>query len=84
MGIQHKNGYSATVTGYFAVGDERYSLAKTNGKTFVLAESVSFPPGTQGRLVVIVDGDVNSRLVELPDGAAGGMSNVSYTMLAPF
>jgi len=84
MGIQRKNGYSATVTGFFGVGGDRYPLAKTNGKTFVLAKPASLPPGTQGRLVVIIDGDANSRLVELPDGALEGTATVNYTVLAPF
>lgn len=84
MGIQRENGYSATVSGYFATGGERYRLAKTNGATFVFSQPQSLPPDTEGELVVIVDDEVNSRRVILPDGATPDETTVAYKVVAPF
>lgn len=84
MGVHHEDGYSASVEGYFVVGEQRLRLAKTNGRSFVLAESCALPPETRGELVVIVDGEENRRLVELPDGAVDGQTVVPYTVAAPF
>jgi hypothetical protein len=85
MGIQRNNGYSAHVEGFFVVSDTaRTRLAKTNEVEFTPAEPCEFAPGTIGELQVSVDGDVHSRLVVLPDGAAVGQATVRYEMAAPF
>src|SRR5437763_1575369 len=72
MGTQYRSGYSAHVEGFFVTADFRIRLAKTNGRTFVVAEPCELAPGTLGELLVIVDGDRHSRLVTLPQGVAKG------------
>ncbi len=57
MGVHHKEGYSATVEGFFIVGGNRVRVAKSNGERFVLADPCEAPPGTEGELLVIVDGN---------------------------
>jgi hypothetical protein len=84
MGIQRENGYSASVEGFFVLNGNRLRLAKTNGRAFVLAEPSEFAPGTAGELLVIVDGQEDSRRVMLPDGAVSGQTLVNYTVVAPF
>jgi dTDP-4-dehydrorhamnose 3,5-epimerase-like enzyme len=84
MGMHRENGYSATVEGFFVLNGERIRLAKTNGRTFVVAEPCELTAGTTGQLVVIVDGEQNSKLVTLPDGVVRGQTLVHYTIAAPF
>ncbi|HZZ27009.1 MAG TPA: hypothetical protein VFE46_03300 [Pirellulales bacterium] len=85
MGIYHKDGYSAEVEGFFVVTKElRFRLAKSNGCTFVLAESCELPPGTEGDLLVIVDGKKDSRRVVLRKGVSIGQTTVEYEVVAPF
>ena len=85
MGIHHENGYSAEVEGFFVTAaHERIRLAKTNGSTFVLAQPCELPPGTTGELLIIVDGQPDSRLVVLPDGICRGQTLVNYKVAAPF
>jgi hypothetical protein len=84
MGIHRDNGYSAIVSAFFAAGGEQFALAKTNGASFVLAESQELAPGTEGDLVVVVDGEASSRRVTLPDGAILGETTVGYRVVAPF
>jgi hypothetical protein len=84
MGIYHENGYSADVEGFFVIRGNRVRLAKTNGYTFVLAESCELPPGAEGELLTVVDGNSNSRRVVLPDGVLRGQTLVKYEVAAPF
>lgn len=84
MGVHHEDGYSASVEGYFVIGERRIRLAKTNGNTFVLAEPCELAPGTVGDLVVIVDGEENVRSVAVVDGIIAGQTVVSYEVMAPF
>jgi len=84
MGVHHEDGYSASVEGYFDLGTKRIRLAKTNGCTFVLAELCELAPGTTGQLVVIVDGEKNSRLVSIAEGVMPGQTIVGYEVVAPF
>ena len=84
MGINREHGYSATVEGFFVLDGERIRLAKTNGKQFVLAESRDLPAGATGELLVIVDGQKDSRLVTLPTGAIKGQALVDYRVSTPF
>jgi hypothetical protein len=84
MGIHRENGYSATVEGFFVLRGERIRLAKTNGSAFVLAEPRDLPAGTTGELLVIVDGQKDSKAVTLPEGATTGQTHVSYKVAAPF
>jgi len=84
MGIPRENGYSATICAFFRFNGHNVRLAKTNGCTFVVAEPAQFAPGTQGELVVIVDGREHSRLVSLPNGIWPGDTKVPYEVIAPF
>ncbi|MBX3415566.1 MAG: hypothetical protein KF708_22975, partial [Pirellulales bacterium] len=77
------DGYSADVEGYFVVNKRRIPLAKSNGCTFVLAEQCELPPGTEGELLVIVDGKASSRRVEI-EGVALGQTVVQYKVTVPF
>ena len=84
MGTHHKDGYSADVEGFLVVDGQRTRLAKTNGSEFVLAEPCELTPGTEGELLVIVDGNKHSRRVTLPDGISEGQTVVVYNIVAPF
>jgi hypothetical protein len=84
MGVHHKDGYSADVEGFLVVGDARFRLAKTNDRAFTLAEPCELPPGASGEILIIVDGDPSSQLVEMPSGICAGQSIVEYKVAAPF
>lgn len=84
MGVFRDGGYSASVEGYFVVNGEQIPLAKTNGRTFVFAKPCELAPGTAGELLVIVDGERDSRRVVLPHGAAAGQINIPFVVEAPF
>lgn len=84
MGNYREYGYSATVSAYLVTKGGRYELVKTNGRTFVLAQSSTILPGTQGRIEITVDGDTRATQVVLPDGAIEGNTTVTYKVLAPF
>jgi hypothetical protein len=84
MGRYHEAGCSATVEGFLVVQDRRFRLAKTNGRTFTLAEACKLPPGTEGELLIVVDGNPHSRLVALPDGVECEREDTRYQVKAPF
>ncbi len=84
MGIYREYGYSAEVEGFFVVANERIRLAKTNGTTFVLAEPRAIAPGTTGELLIIVDGQKDSKQVVLPDGVLPGQAMARYILESPF
>jgi hypothetical protein len=84
MGRQYADGYSASVEGFLVVGGQRYRLAKTNYRSFTLADDCDLPPGAEGELIVTVDGNSFSRFVSLPNGIAVGQSTAAYTVAARF
>ena len=84
MGIHHKDGYSASVEGFFVFHEQRIRLAKTNGCTFVIAQKCVAPPNTEGKLLVIVDGKEHCRHVCLPEGIVPGQTVVKYEEAIPF
>ncbi len=84
MGIHRENGYSACIEGFLLVAGARYRLAKTNGIDFVLAEPCELAPGTNGELLIIVDGDCDSKQITLPDGVLRGQTRVRYEGAVPF
>ncbi len=85
MGTQRDDGYSADVQGFFVTrGGRAIRLAKTNGTTFVVAESCELDCGTVGELLVIVDGNASSRDIRLPDGVVPGQTVVAYEPNVPF
>ncbi len=84
MGVHHYDGYSANVSGFFVVERDRIRLAKTNGSTFVLAESRELSAGAEGDLLVIVDGVSTSRRVQVLEDVKRGQATVKYSVAAPF
>lgn len=78
MGIQRGNGYSASVEAFLAVGESKIRLAKTGRTTIAFAEACELPPGTEGELVVCVDGHCDTRSVVLPDGLPLGQRVATY------
>jgi hypothetical protein len=85
MGITRQDGgYSATVEGFFVFAGQRFRLAKTNGATFTLVEPCELPPGTEGELLVIIDGKPDSKRIALPRGALADENIVGYQVVAPF
>jgi hypothetical protein len=84
MGTMRENGYSATVEGFLVAGGTRYRLAKTNGVTLVLADACELPPATEAELLIIVDGQGDSKQIVLPDGVAAGQTCVRYEQTVPF
>ena len=84
MGIQRGNGYSANVEAFLAVGESKIRLAKTGRTTLAFAEACELPLGTEGELVVCVDGHCDTRSVVLPDGLTLGQRTAAYAVTAPF
>ena len=84
MGTRHEIGYSADVEAFFVTAGKRIRVAKTNGSALSLAESCELPPGTEGDLLIIVDGNARSQRVLLPEGVERGQTTVKYMVAAPF
>jgi hypothetical protein len=84
MGVQRENGYSASVEGFLVVSGTKYRLAKTNGVTLVLSEPCVLPPGSEVELVIIVDGNSDSKQIVLPDGVLPGQARIPYQVTVPF
>ncbi len=84
MGIQRENGYSATVEAFLVVGDHHIRLAKTGPDEITFVEPCELPPGTEGELVIIVDGHRDSRAIVLDEGAIRGRQEVRYSVAVPF
>ena len=84
MGFHRQDGYSASVSGFLLVGSQRIRLAKTNGCTFVVAESCELAPGTFGELLITVDGQSDRLSVQLPEGVSDGQTAVKYSVVSPF
>ncbi len=83
-GFIGNTGIRPRFEGFFIVEGERIRLAKTNGTTFVLAEPRAIAPGTTGELLIIVDGQKDSKQVVIPDGVLPGMTSARYSLEAPF
>ncbi|MCA9247540.1 MAG: hypothetical protein KDA42_10505 [Planctomycetales bacterium] len=85
MGIGHRDGYSASVEGFlYFERRPAVRLAKTNAHTLVLADRCELPPGAEGDLVIVVDGEETSRRVMLPEGIELGQRTANYITAAPF
>jgi hypothetical protein len=82
MGIARKDGYSATVEGFFVYNGTRVRLAKTDHETVYFAEPCELPPGIQGELLFIVDGSESRKPVRLPEGTVADQSFASYETVA--
>jgi hypothetical protein len=84
MGIQRENGYSASVEAFLAVGDLLIRVARTSRDFLTLSQPCEFPPGTEGELVVSVDGHREARGITLNEGVAQGQRVVPYRVTVPF
>jgi len=84
MGVQRENGYSASVEAFLDVAGQHIRLAKTGPDEITFVEPCELPLGTEGELVIIVDGDRDSRSVVLNEGAALGSREVRYSVAVPF
>ena len=84
MGIQRENGYSATVQAFLSVGDLMIRLAKTGRSSLTFADLCELPPGTEGQLVVCVDGHEDTRGICILDGLAYGQRVAAYSVTTPF
>jgi len=86
MGIHREGGYSANVEGYIVVDGFRMRLAKSNGTTLVLNQpcDVAIPPRTDAELVIIVDGNKDSKRIVLTKGVNLGQRAVPYEEPVPF
>ncbi|MBX7164957.1 MAG: hypothetical protein K1X74_01290 [Pirellulales bacterium] len=84
MATYHEDGVSATVRSFLVIGRQKYRLAKTNGVTLTLDEDCVAAPGTMAEMQIIVDGDVRTKLVLLPDGIVPGHRKAAYQTAAPF
>jgi hypothetical protein len=84
MGIQRENGYSASVEAFLVVEDQHIRLAKTGPDKVVVVEPCELPPGTEGELVIIVDGHRDSQAVVLDEGAMSARHEVRYSVAVPF
>ena len=84
MGRYHADGYSANVEGFFVVNGQRIRVAKTNEALLTLADPCVLPPGTEGELIVTVDGNSFSRMISLPSGITVEQSTTDYIVAAPF
>ena len=83
MGIRHRYGYSAEVEAFFVVAGERIRVAKTNHEQISSNEWCNMP-GTEGDMLVIIDGSASSRRVVLPEGVEPGQTTFKYMVAAPF
>ena len=84
MGIQRENGYSATVEAFLVVADQHIRLAKTGPDEITLVEPCELAPGTEGELMIIVDGHRESQAVVLDEGAFMERQEVRYSVAVPF
>jgi len=84
MGIQRENGYSASVEAFLVIAQQQFTVAKTGRDTVTLVDPCEIAPGTEGELVMIVDGHRESRAVVLDDGGESGRREVRYSVAVPF
>ncbi|HEV7222094.1 MAG TPA: hypothetical protein VGN42_05290 [Pirellulales bacterium] len=84
MGTRHESGYSADVEAFFVTAGKRIRVAKTSHVELSIAESCELPPGTEGDLLIIVEGNARSQRVLLPEGVEPGQTRVKYEVAAPF
>ncbi len=60
------------------VGGEKLRVAQVGPKWFILRDQRNLPPGTEGTLAIIVDGQATEYHVLLHRGAAIGAREVEY------
>jgi hypothetical protein len=71
-------GYSSDVAGCLRVGERSFRIAQTGPNSFILRDPCELPPGTEGTIVISVDGDEREIHAFLQNGVAIGCSEVQY------
>jgi len=59
-------------------------VAKTSHVEISFAESCELPPGIDGDLLIIIDGNARSQRVLMPESVEQGQTKVKYQVAAPF
>ena len=78
MIVRQPYDYSATVDLRLRINGRILDVGQVGHKFLILAESYEVPPGTEGELIVIVDGEESVHRVNLPEGIK------SYSQLVSF
>ena len=79
MGKQwNDGGYSTDVDLYLQVGERKLRIAQIGPDAFILRDECEFPPGTEGTIVIKVDGDERKIHAFLQNGVVRGATEVQY------
>jgi hypothetical protein len=79
MGQHWKDGgYSSDVSIQLRVADKALRIAQIGPKSFILRDTCEFPPGTEGTIVITVDGDERKIHAFLQNGVTNGTREVQY------
>jgi len=79
MGIHwNDGGYSTDVELYLRVANRNLRIAKIGPDSFVLREECELPPGTEGTIVIKVDGDERKIHAFLQNGTVRGAERVQF------
>ena len=71
-------GYSSDVELSLQVGERTLRIAQIGPNRFILRDECEFPPGTEGTIVIKVDGDERKIHAFLQNGVARGATEVQY------
>ncbi len=79
MGKHWKDGgYSAEVAIRLQIGDKALRIAQIGPNSFILRDHCEFPPGTEGTIVITVDGNEREVHAFLQNGVVHGQAEVQY------
>jgi hypothetical protein len=71
-------GYSAEVEIHLRVGDRVLRIAQIGPDSFILRDACELPPGTEGTIVMKVDGREKEYHAFLQNGVVKGVEEVAY------
>jgi hypothetical protein len=78
MGTTWTDGFSAHVDLFLLVDGERLDVAQVGPSSFIFSKPVELPPGTEGELVISVDGVETKSQVLLQHGSRAEIEPVAY------
>jgi hypothetical protein len=78
MGNAWQDGYSAHVDLYLLIDGEQIGVSQVGPGWFILQDDRHLPPGSEGELVVAIDGSEKRQHVFLHHGASGRGIEVAY------
>jgi hypothetical protein len=78
MGRHWADGYSSTVEIYLVFDGQKVRISRIGPESFVVADHVEIPAGTQCKLVIRVDEHEESCDVLLYEGVTGNSSPAGY------